>query len=61
MHKNERETNMQHINKRQPLNYRLLTWGRHIHTECDEVNKQLRHERMIHPTSCVEVLCNNHK
>ena len=24
-------------------------------------NKQLRNERMIRPTSCVEVLCNNHK
>ena len=25
---------MYHINKRQKLNYRLLTWDRHIHTEC---------------------------
>ena len=25
------------INKRQPLNYSLLTWDRHIHTECGEV------------------------
>ena len=29
MYKNERKTNMEHINKRQPLNYRLLTWDRH--------------------------------
>ena len=29
---------MQHIKKRQPLNYRLLTWDRHIHTECGEIN-----------------------
>ena len=28
---------MLHINKRQPLNYRLLTWDRHVHTECGGV------------------------
>ena len=24
---------MKHLKKRPPLNYRLLTWDRHIHTE----------------------------
>ena len=30
---NERKTNIKHINKRQSLNYRLLTMNSHIHTE----------------------------
>ena len=32
--KYERKTNAQHSDKQQPLNYRLLNWDKHIHTEC---------------------------
>ena len=61
VHKNERKTNMQHINKRQPLNYRLLTWDRHIHTEYGGVKhvSGILHPRPFPWDRGVTVLHNN--